>query len=107
MSEPSFQLIRTAVIQKHRINAYDEITAMVVMTLQVPTNHVVRYGKKTLVETFGTFDPWLFADALDPFITTHRCIAGPTSLPAFEATRVNIFASVKQRTEEGDFDLGR
>ena len=79
---------------------------MVVMTLQMPANHIVSYGKKTLVGTFGTFDPWFFADALDPFITTHRRIAGPASLAAFEATRVNIFASMKQRTEEGDFGLG-
>ena len=62
----------TGFVQKHRINAHDEITAMVVMTLQMPANHIVSYGKKTLVGTFGTFDPWLFADALDPFITTYR-----------------------------------
>src|SRR5215475_5173034 len=55
-----------------RINAPDEITAMVVMTLQMPANHIVSYGKKTLTGTFGTFDPWLLADARDPFITTHR-----------------------------------
>ena len=41
----------TGFVQKHRINAYDEITPMVVMTLQMPTNHVVSYGKKTLVGT--------------------------------------------------------
>jgi hypothetical protein len=36
--------------------------------------------------------------------------AGPQlhriTLAAFEATRVNIFASIKQRAEEGDFGLG-
>jgi hypothetical protein len=90
----------------HRINAHDEITAMVVLTPQMPANHIVIYGKKTLVGTLGTFDPWFFADALDPLIATHWRIASPARLAAFEATRVNIFASMKQRTEEGDFGLG-
>jgi len=90
----------------HRINAHDEIMAMVVLTPQMPANYIVTYGKKTLVGALGTFDPWFFADALDPFIATHWRIAGPARLAAFEATRVNIFASMKQRTEEGDFGLG-
>jgi hypothetical protein len=96
----------TGFVQKHRINAHDEITAMVVPTPQMPTNYLVRYGKKTLVRAFGTFDPWFFADALHPLITTHRRVAGSASFAAFEATRVNIFPSMKQRPEESDFGLG-
>ena len=96
----------TGFIQKHWINAHDEITAMVVLTPQMPPNRIVSYGKKTLVGTFGTFDSGFFADSLDPFITTHWRIAGPARLAAFEAARVNIFAPTKQGTEEGDFGLG-
>jgi len=89
----------------HRINAHDEITAPVVLTSQVPAKRIISYGKKTLVGAFGTFDSGLFADSLDPFITTHRRIARPARLAAFEPPRVNIFAPTKQETEEGDFGL--
>ena len=37
---------------------------------------------------------------------TSRRIAGPACLAALEAARLDIFSSVKQRTEEGDFGLG-
>jgi hypothetical protein len=79
---------------------------MVVLTPKMPPNRVVSYRKKTLVGAFGTFDSGLFADSLNPFITTHRRIAGPARLAAFEAARVNIFTPTKQGTEEGDFGLG-
>ena len=95
----------TGFIQQHWIDAHDEIAAMVVLTPQMPPNRIVSYGKKTLVRTFGTFDSGLFADSLDPFITTGRRIAGPARLAAFEAARVNIFAPTKQGTEEGNFGL--
>ena len=80
--------------------------AMIVLTPQMPPNRIVSYGKKTLVGTFGTFDSGLFADSLNPFITTHRRITGPARLAAFEAARVNVFAPTKQGTEEGNFGLG-
>jgi hypothetical protein len=46
----------TGFIQKHWIDAHDEIMAMIVLTPQMPPNRIVSYGKKTLVGTFGTFD---------------------------------------------------
>jgi hypothetical protein len=72
----------------------------------MPVNHFVGNGKKTPVRAFRTFDSGLFADSLDPFIATHRRIAGPARLAAFKATRIDIFASMKQRSEESDFGLG-
>jgi hypothetical protein len=48
----------------------------------------------------------LFADSLDPFIPTRRRITCPARFAAFEAARVNIFASAKLGSEEGDFGLG-
>ena len=80
---------------------------MVVLTPQMPPNRIVSYGKKTLVGAFGTFDSGLFADSLNPFITTYRRISCPARLAAFEAARVNIFASAKQRSEKCDFDISR
>ncbi len=80
---------------------------MVVLTPQMPPNRIVSYGKKTLVGAFGTFDSGLFADSLNPFITTHRRISCPARLAAFEAARVNIFASAKQRSVKCDFDISR
>ena len=38
----------TGFVQQHRINAHDETTAIVVLTRQMPANHHVGYGKKTL-----------------------------------------------------------
>ena len=96
----------TGLVEMHRINAHDEITAVVILTPQMPANYIVSYGKKTLVRTFGTFDLWFFADALGPFIATHWRIAGPARLAAFETARVNILAPTKQGSEEGDFGLG-
>ncbi len=81
--------------------------AIIVLTPQMPPNRIVSYGKKTLVGAFGTFDSGLFADSLHPFITTHRRITCPARLAAFEAARVNIFASAKQRSVECDFDISR
>jgi len=80
--------------------------AKIVLAPQVPPNRIVSYGKKTLVGAFRTFDPGLFADSLDPFITTYWRIAGPARPAAFEPARVNVFAPTKQGTEEGDFGLG-
>ena len=77
-----------------------------IITLQMPPNRIVSYGKKTLVGAFGTFDSGLFADSLGPFISTYWRIAGPARLAAFETARVNIFAPTKQRSEEGDFGFG-
>ena len=77
------------------------------MTLQMPLNRIVSNRKKTLMRTFGTFDSGFFADSLDPFITAHWRIAGPARLAAFEAARVNIFASAKQRSVKCDFDIRR
>ena len=73
---------------------------------EMPANHLVGYGKKTPMRTFGTFDSRFFADSLGPLIGTSRRIAGSARLAAFEAARINIFSSAKQRAEEGDFGLG-
>ena len=80
---------------------------MVVLTPQMPPNRIVSYVKKTLVGAFGTFDFGLFANTLHPFITAHRRITCPARLAAFEAARVNIFASAKQRSVKCDFDISR
>jgi len=109
----------TGLIQQHRINAHDETTALVVLTRQMPANHLVGYGKKTLVGAVGTFDPRFeytqgeilrFAqnDSSDEFFRSPTAwrIAGPASLSAFETARIDIFPSVKQGAEEGDFRVG-
>ena len=79
---------------------------IVVLTAEMPANHVVGYRKKALVRAFGTFDSRFFADSLDPLITASRRIASPACSTTLEAARVDIFSSAKQGTEEGDFGLG-
>ena len=96
----------TGLIQKHRINAHDESLTKVVLTAEMPANHLFSDGKKALVWAFGTLNSRFIADSLGPLIGTSGRIAGPTCLAAFEAARVNILSSPKQRTEQGDFGLG-
>ena len=78
----------------------------VVLTAEMPANHLFSDGKKALVWAFGTLNSRFIADSLGPLIGTSGRIAGPTCLAAFEAARVNILSSSKQRTEQGDFGLG-
>ena len=96
----------TGFIPKHRIDTYHEFPGLVVLAAEMPPNHVVGYGKKTLMRTFGTFDSRFLANSPDPLIAASRRIAGPASFSAFETARIDIFAPAKQRTEQGDFGFG-
>jgi hypothetical protein len=79
---------------------------MVIVTGEVPANHLVSNGKKTPVGAFRTFDSRLFANSLDPLMGTSGRVAGPACLAALEAARVDVFSSVKEGAEKSDFGLG-
>ena len=96
----------TGLIPKHRIDAHDEFPTLVVLAAQVPTNYFVGNGKKVLVRTFGALDSRFLADSPDPLIAAGWRIASSACLTAFEALRINILSSMKQRAEESNFGLG-
>jgi len=96
----------TGLIPKHRIDAHHEFPALVVLATEVPTNYFVGYGKKTLVRTFRALDSRFLANSPDPLIAASWRIASSACLAAFEALRINILSSMKQRAEESDFGLG-
>ena len=50
-------------VRQHRIDAHDEIAAVVVLAGQMPANHFVGYGQKSPVWTLGALDSGLFAHA--------------------------------------------
>ena len=62
---------------------------------------VVGDGPERLVETVGAFDAWFFANTGHPFVVAGRAVAGSSDF-RFPPDRINIIASPKQRTEEGD-----
>ncbi len=93
-------------IMEHRICTHDEITTVVVLTRQMPTNHVIRNGKKTPVRTFGAFNSGLFTYSADPLIGTDRRIARLARFTALEPARVDILSTAKQRTKESDLGGG-
>ena len=71
---------------------------------QVPADHVVGDRQESAVGTLRTLDPRLLADTAHPLVRASRCIplAGPSAL---EASRVDIFAPAKERSEEADLGL--
>ena len=81
-------------------------TQNVVVTAEMPTNYFVGYAKKTLVRTFGALDSRFLANSPDPLIAASWRIASSACLTAFEALRINILSSMKQRAEESNFGLG-
>jgi hypothetical protein len=80
--------------------------SLVVVTAEMPTNYFVGYAKKTLVRTFGALDSRFLANSPDPLIAASWRIASSARLTAFEALRINILSSMKQRAKEGNFGLG-
>ena len=96
----------TGLIPKHRIDAHHEFPTLVVVTAEMPTNYFVGYAKKTLVRTFGALDSRFLANSPDPLIAASWRIASSACLTAFEALRINILSSMKQRAEESNFGLG-
>src|SRR5438093_282480 len=96
----------TGLIPKHRIDAHHEFPALVVVTAEMPTNYFVGYAKKPLVRTFGALDSRFLANSPDPLIAASWRIASSACLTAFEALRINILSSMKQRAEESNFGLG-
>src|SRR5438034_10044620 len=96
----------TGLIPKHRIDAHHEFPALVVVTAEMPTNYFVGYAKKPLVRTFGALDSRFLANSPDPLIAASSRIASSGCLTAFEALRINILSSMKQRAEESNFGLG-
>jgi hypothetical protein len=89
-------------IQEHWVHAHDEITAIVILTAEMPTNYIVRNGQELSVRAFGTFDSGLFTDALNPLVGANWRITGFAGLAALESTRVNVVAASKKRAEESD-----
>ena len=79
----------------------------------MPANNIVSDGKKSLVGSSRTFDSRFFADSGDPLMGTGGRVAGKSrgpqrrrsALSAFEAARMDVFATVKQGAEEADFCL--
>src|SRR5689334_12077815 len=62
-------------VQKHGIDAHDKAAPPIIISRQVPTNNLIRYGKKTTVGTICALDPWLLANASHPFIGASRLVA--------------------------------
>jgi hypothetical protein len=62
-------------VLQHRIDAHDEIFAGVILAREVPSDRLLRHGKKSLMPTFAAFDSGLFADAPDPLIAASGLIA--------------------------------
>ena len=50
-------------VPQHRVDAHDEIAAVVILAGKMPANHVVGDGQKTAVRAIGAFDPGLLAHA--------------------------------------------
>lgn len=76
------------------------------MAAKMPTNYFVGYRKKTLVRTFGALNSRFLANSLDPLIAASWRVTSSACLAAFEALRINILSSTKQRVEESNFSLG-
>jgi hypothetical protein len=106
LKENELWLQRPDLNQKHRIDARHEFPTLVVVTAEMPTNYFVGYAKKTLVRTFGALDSRFLANSPDPLIAASWRIASSACLTAFEALRINILSSMKQRAEESNFGLG-
>jgi hypothetical protein len=97
---------KTGFIPKHRIDAHHEFPTVVVLTAEMPTNYFVGYRKKTLVRTVGALDSRFLANSPDPLIAASWRVTSSACLTAFEALRINILSSTKQRAEESNFSLG-
>ena len=83
-------------IQEHRIDAHDEVAAVVILAGEVPANDIVGDREKTAVGAVVTLDPGLLADAPDPFIGAGRLIARPAGLAALEAAGMDILPPAKE-----------
>ena len=97
----------TSLVQQHRIHAGDKIRALIVATGKMPPNHVIRYGQELPMLAGGTFDSRLFTDYPHPFMSTRRRVSRLARSSALKATRVDVVAPAKQRSEEGDLCFRR
>ena len=94
-------------VLQHRVHAGHERLAGVVVAGQVPADDVVGDREKASMVTLRALDARLLAHAADPLVRAGRGVAGLASLAAFEASRVDVFATPEQRAEERDLRFGR
>ena len=92
---------------EHRIDAHDEIFALVILTGKVPSDRLVRDGEESLMRTIAALNSGLFADPMDPFVGANRLIARLAGPSAFEAARIDVVAATKEGAEQSDFRFGR
>ena len=95
----------TGFVQQHWVDAHDKIPSIVVLTGEMPANHVVGHGEQTAVWALGALDTRLLTEAWRPFVETDGCVTRSAGFSALETTRINIVPSTKQGAEKGD--LGR
>jgi hypothetical protein len=98
---------KTGFVLKHRIDAHDEILALIILTREVPPDCLIGDGEKALMRTIATFDPGFLANTLNPFVAADRLIACLARLSAFKPAWIDVLAPTKESTEQGDFRFRR
>src|SRR5258708_54993 len=94
-------------VLKHRIDAHDEILALIILTREVPPDCLIGDGEKALMRTIAAFDPGFLANALNPFVAADRLITCLARLSAFKPAWIDVLAPAKESTEQGDFRFRR
>ena len=97
----------TRFVQQHRVNTRDEFGTAVIPTRKMPTNHFISNGQKLPMPTDATLDSWFFADPLYPLIPTNGRVPRLSRSSAFEATRIDVVPSAKERSEKGNLRFRR
>ena len=67
------------------------------------TDDGVSNRQPSLMRAVATLDPWFFADASDPFVSTHRRISGAAGPSIFEPPRPDVLSSPEERAKQMDF----
>src|SRR6266446_1136172 len=98
---------KTGLVLKHRIDAHDEILALIVLAREVPSDRLVRNREESLVRTIAALDSGLFAYSPYQFVGASRLIARPSGPSAFKSARIDIFAAAKERMEQSNLRFRR
>ena len=68
----------------------------------MPRHYIVCDSKELTIRAICALNPWLFANAADPFIRAGWRIARSPRLATFKTARVNVISAAEERTEERD-----
>src|ERR1051326_5904351 len=91
---------KTRLVAKHRIDTRDKRLPVIILSRQMPADHVVIDRQETLMSTVRTTNPRLLTDPSQPLVPAGWHVARLPGFPALEPACIDVVPSAEERTEQ-------